>query len=322
MSLQPVLAGAALAVMLTASTVGAADLSSAKALYASASYEEALTMLSSLESTESLEQVNQIRALCLLALGRSVEAEKAVERIVMHNPAYMLEFADVSPKLVTLFHDVRRRALPTAARLVYVDAKSSYDEKQWVDAKRQFGTLLGLINDPDVADQQSALADLRQLGEGFLKLSEVEIAAAEAKKAAEDAKVAAPPPPAEPASSSTAAPSTAAAAEPVRPAAPEGQTVFTALDRNVTPPVEQRRVMPRWSPNNRAMAVLAHSGLLEIVIDQSGGIESASMAKSVLPGYDEALLQAARSWRYKPAEKDGKPVRYRQVLEIVLRPSQ
>ena len=125
-----VFAGTTLILVLVAIPLHAADLASAKALYASASYEEALTMLASLEGNESVEQVNQIRALCLLALGRSKDAEQAVEQIVVDNPTYQLENTEVSPKLVTLFHDVRRRALPAATRALYAKAKSSYDQTQ------------------------------------------------------------------------------------------------------------------------------------------------------------------------------------------------
>ena len=308
----------------------AADLSGAKALYASASYEEALVMLATLEATESLEQVNQLRALCLLALGRSQDAERAVEQIIVANPTYAPENAEVSPKLVTLFRDVRRRVLPIATRSLYVKAKTSYDEKRWGDAQREFQTLLRLIADPDVAEHRASLADLQQLGEGFLALSEVEVAAESRRKEAAAAAAAAaaiPPPAPAPAAKPTAASTAAAGGAAVPPARAVGSaginaTVYTALDRNVTPPVEQRRVMPRWTPANRAIAIMTLTGLLEIVIDETGAVASAAMAKPVTPGYDQALLQAARTWRYTPARRDGKPVRYRQVLEIVLRPSQ
>ena len=76
----------ALALLLAGRAVNAADLSAAKSLYASASYEEALTMLSSLEAGENFEQVHQLRALCLLALGRTREGEETIERLVLHNP--------------------------------------------------------------------------------------------------------------------------------------------------------------------------------------------------------------------------------------------
>jgi len=324
-----VIAGTTLIAVLAAIPVNAADLASAKALYASAAYEDALTMLASLEGTESVEQINQIRALCLLALGRAKDAEQAVEQIITHNPAYQLENTEVSPKLVTLFHDVRRRVLPTAARNLYAKAKASYEQRNFADAQREFSALLQITSDPDVASQREALSDLRQLGEGFLKLSENELEQAkraEEVRLAEEAKRAAE---AAPVQEGTAAAKPATPAPPVadappgpRPATPvTSQPVYTALDPTVKPPVELRRQMPRWTPSNRAMAAMTLSGLLEIVIDETGSVMSASMAKPVTPTYDQLLLQSARAWRYSPATREGKPVRYRQVLEIVLRPA-
>lgn len=119
---------------------------------------------------------------------------------------------------------------------------------------------------------------------------------------------------------STAAPE----ADVPRPDAAEARgtgPVFSALDQDVTPPVELLRRMPRWSPSDRAQSRQTFQGLLEIVIDERGLVESASLPRSVIPSYDEVLVQAALAWRFVPAKKGGKPVRYRQVLEIVLRPT-
>jgi hypothetical protein len=90
----------------------------------------------------------------------------------------------------------------------------------------------------------------------------------------------------------------------------------------VVPPLELQRAMPRWSPVNRMIAQSTYRGLIEIIIDERGAVIAAKMAKSVTPLYDDLLLQSARNWRYAAAKKDGRPVRYRQVLEILLRPSQ
>jgi protein TonB len=105
------------------------------------------------------------------------------------------------------------------------------------------------------------------------------------------------------------------------PAGVEANT-YTPADKDVVPPIELQRPMPRWSPLNRLLAEATFRGLIEVVIDERGAVETAKMAKSVTPMYDDLLLQSARNWRYTPAKKDGRAVRYRQVLEIVLRPSQ
>jgi hypothetical protein len=40
----------------------------------------------------------------------------------------------------------------------------------------------------------------------------------------------------------------------------------------------------------------------------------------VHPAYDEAVLQASRKWKYRPAMKDGLPVNYRKLILISLAP--
>ena len=107
----------------------AADLTSAKSLYAAASYEEALAQLNAIRATDNLEQIEQYRALCLLALGRPSDAQKSLERIVISQPLYRMDNADVSPKLATMFQDVRRRMLPSAARELYTKGKTSFDSQ-------------------------------------------------------------------------------------------------------------------------------------------------------------------------------------------------
>ena len=326
--------------------LGAADLATARTLYASASYDEALAMLATIETPENIEPVNQMRALCLMALGRNREAEESIERIILHNPSYVIEEGEVSPKVVSLFRSVRQRTLPTVARALYAQAKASFDNQRWDAAANEFARMLAIVGDPDLANQRASLNDLRQLGEGFRKLSEAELAALAAKTPAPPAATTAGSPtvangattqntaptvtPAEPTRRPVAPPSNPA---PPAPTVPAGQpaerpglttlsaAIYTAQSQDVVPPVELQRPMPRWSPVNRLIAQATYRGLIEIVIDERGAVEAATMAKSVTPMYDDLLLQSARSWRYTPAKKDGKPVRYRQVLEIVLQPS-
>jgi TonB family protein len=99
-------------------------------------------------------------------------------------------------------------------------------------------------------------------------------------------------------------------------------TIYSVLDRRVTPPVEQRSVMPRWTPPNRSVALLNAKGVLEIIVDDTGRVERATMLQPTTPSYDNALVEVARSWRYVPAMKDGNPVPYRLVIQIVLNPGQ
>jgi TonB family protein len=78
--------------------------------------------------------------------------------------------------------------------------------------------------------------------------------------------------------------------------------------------------MPSYSPGPQ-LATRQFSGTLAVTIDEQGRVESAEVAKPTLPTYDAALLRAVRSWRYRPATKDGLPVKYRKVYQIVLSPA-
>ncbi len=61
-------------------------------------------------------------------------------------------------------------------------------------------------------------------------------------------------------------------------------------------------------------------GAVDIVIDQTGSVESASMQTPVLSGYDNMVVQAARTWRYQPARVNGQPVRFRKAIRITVVP--
>ena len=277
-----------------ASDVAPSDLAAAKTLYASASYEEALARLSTVHGADELDQIEQYRALCLLALGRSAEAERALERIVSRKPLYTVTDADVSPRLIAILHDVRKRLLPAAARGTYAKAKADFDDRDYQTAADGFTELLAIVDDPDMDGARASLSDLKQLGDGFLKLARAEVARA--------AKTAAPPVP-------TVLPE------------PPAVEVFSAEDPDVTPPVEIRRTMPVWTPPAPTVARFEFRGTLEVVVDETGNVASAAIRKSTTPVYDAALLDAAKSWRYRPAIRNGEPVRYRTFIDVLLKPS-
>jgi hypothetical protein len=49
-------------------------------------------------------------------------------------------------------------------------------------------------------------------------------------------------------------------------------------------------------------------------------VEFARMQKSVTVPYDSMALKAAQTWRYVPAVADGKPVKYRKVVAVTVKP--
>jgi hypothetical protein len=270
------------------------QLAAARDLYSSAAYEDALTVLSGLSETnrpvDEKRAIEQYRALCLLALGRSGEAEKAIEVVVTGDPMYR-PTAETSPRLRSAFSEVRRRVLPSVIQQQYTRAKAEYDRKEFAPAAAEFNKVLAMLDDPDVAAAPSpALTDLKTLAGSFKDL----------------AVSATPPPPPPP-------PPT-----PVElPAAPKPIKVYTPEDTEVVPPVPLRQDLPPFP----GITPVTRQGYLEVTIDETGVVQSAMMLVPLSALYDPLALAAARNWRYRPAMLNGTPVKFRKSIQITLKAS-
>jgi TonB family protein len=62
------------------------------------------------------------------------------------------------------------------------------------------------------------------------------------------------------------------------------------------------------------------NGIVEVVINETGSVESAAMLQPVDPEYDRLVLNAARTWAYQPARRDGAPVKFRKRIQIAISP--
>jgi hypothetical protein len=91
-------------------------------------------------------------------------------------------------------------------------------------------------------------------------------------------------------------------------------------DQDVVPPVPIDQTIPPWTPPLGTVRYQEFSGLLEVIIDETGAVTSVAMVKHVNVLYDPLLTNAAKRWRYRPATQNGKPVKYRKQMNIVLRP--
>ena len=290
----------AIALILSQSAVYADDsLATARELYASAAYEDALAMLGRLNAnglrTDDGRVADQYRALCLLALGKTTEASQAIEAVVAAEPAYHPSEGEVSPRVRAVFSDVRKRLLPGLVQQKYAQAKTAYDRKDYRTASVGFGQLLSLFDDPDLAGAASKppLADLRVLTDGFHQLS---------------LQALAPPPLPEP--------PPVAVAKPVAPPVPEPLKVYTTADTGVVPPVIVRQALPPFSGVIQKPLV----GAMEVVIDENGKVTSALMRAPVEMGYDRQAVLAALTWRYRPATLNGTPVKFRKFIQVSLTP--
>jgi TonB family protein len=93
--------------------------------------------------------------------------------------------------------------------------------------------------------------------------------------------------------------------------------IYTLNDPGVIPPVVIVQEFPKYPGRVPSGGIL---GAVDIVIDQTGSVESASMQTPVLSGYDAMVVQAARAWRYQPARVNGQPVKFRKSIRITVVP--
>ena len=281
-------------------------LAHAKELYASAAYDEALAVLDRLQTAAApageMTSIAEYRVFCLLALDRRDEAKTNIEEILQDNPLYAPSGDLASPRIQSAIRDVRRQSLPRIVLQRYALAKLSFERKDPAAAE-QFESVLELLDDPDVKSV-SALSDLRTIVSAFRDLTK-------AMQATQPPAAASVPPidgvPAPP--TDAAAPATAAAL-----------VVYTSADADVAPPLARTQRIPPWIPERREAAQDFH-GTLELLIDETGAVMSATMRASVHPMYNQQLLRAARDWKFTPARRQGRPVRYLKIVEIHLRPT-
>jgi TonB family protein len=292
-------------------------LARAKDLYASAAYDEALAVLDGLAGAVPSETraIAEYRVFCLLALDRTDEARKRIEDILHDNPQYSPSSEQASPRIQSVFREVRRQSLPKIVMDRYLAAKAAYESKD-PQAAQQFNAVLTLLDDPDIAGVPT-LADMRTVVSAFRDLAK---AAAPAQSAAVQS---APPMPAMPTSSNTApAPEPARAAEAPKAEAagflPAYIVIYTKADADVVPPVGISQSVPRWVPG-RGDSTQEFKGTLQLLIDEKGAVISATVEQSIHPTYNRQLLKAARDWKFVPARKQGVPVRYLKVIDIQLR---
>jgi hypothetical protein len=294
--------------MLTTAGAAAAQgsLAVARDLYVAAAYDDALAMLNGLHASDHRSDdgraIDRYRAVCLLALGRTDEATSAIQVIVTEVPSYHLVEADVSPRVRAAFRDVRRRMLPGIIQQKYADAKMAFDRKNLAAASEGFKLVLELLSDSDLgsAANQPPLSQLRPLAVGFRDLTAVAATPSVA-----------PSPPVLPARRSAPSPVAVSAPASPRPGAPR---IYGWEDANVVGPIVLRQTMPVLGD-----VFAQRQGTVEIIINESGLVETATMTSPVNAVYDGLVLAATRSWRYKPATVDGVAVKFRHALQLDLK---
>lgn len=330
--------------LISSSTVTANDdaLTRVRDLYQSAAYDEALELLDGLQADPASQDATAIaeyRVFCLVALNRSAEARSAIEALVAANPFHQPSETQASPRIRAAFRDVRRYVFPALVQRSYADARAAFDRKD-PGAIAAFDRVVALLDDPD-AQTITGLSDLRTIVVGFRDLATALAAAAAAP---------APPPPplavqtdagrpevlareAPVGQIDTPALATATATGPVDDVVPSQKAATTdaasdatgALagrdgEPGVVGPVTLLQTLPRWVPTDIDDRRREFRGTLELVIDDTGSVVRATVQRSIHRQYDPLLLAAAPAWKFKPATRNGVPIAYVKLVEIVLSP--
>jgi protein TonB len=89
-------------------------------------------------------------------------------------------------------------------------------------------------------------------------------------------------------------------------------TVYTKVDVN---PVPVRTPPPDYPESMKRQGI---SGVVAvaIVIDETGVVTSAAVAKSTQSDFEAPALAAVKKWKFKPAKKDGTPVKIKVTVPI------
>jgi TonB family protein len=311
-------------------------LAAVRELYLAADYEGALATIDGLDAdTRKRTEVADYRVLSLLALDRTEEARAAITSIVESDPFHHLSETQASPRLRSVFEETRKAMLPDLVQRWYADAKAAYDHHDPA-AGRQFDRLIALLDDPDL--KNAAVSDLRAVALGFRDLvrlkpdataEEVRLKpdtpAEEVRLKPDTTTEKAAPKPDTTTEKAAPKPDTTAVALPltgppdtIRVTSRGASPVFTPKappPPGLEPPLPIAQPFPEWSPRRNA-AQQTYRGILEVTIDEQGNVTTVALQQAMQPAFDQALLKAARKWKYKPALLNGTPVPFVKVIEI------
>jgi len=112
------------------------------------------------------------------------------------------------------------------------------------------------------------------------------------------------------------------AEQPAAAAAPETSSspavpVSSSTSAGVVAPIAVFQPQPNLSPALLSLVrQLRRTGKIDVVINEQGTVDDVTVTQPVTPVYDKLIVAAARTWRYKPALKDGVPIKYVSTVVI------
>jgi len=91
--------------------------------------------------------------------------------------------------------------------------------------------------------------------------------------------------------------------------------VYTSRDSEVEPAVLVRPVLPKDPPPNVPPDQI---GTVEVIVNEEGDVEQVKLISPANRYQERMLVSAAKMWKFRPATKDGQPVRYRTRVRLTI----
>jgi hypothetical protein len=98
------------------------------------------------------------------------------------------------------------------------------------------------------------------------------------------------------------------------PVEEDENTIFSPESAGVSPPVGVRPQLPRVLPPGVKPEQLCR---VDLIVSEAGTVESVKLLGVPHNVHDFMFLSAAKAWQFRPALKDGEPVRFRKTVWIV-----
>jgi hypothetical protein len=94
-------------------------------------------------------------------------------------------------------------------------------------------------------------------------------------------------------------------------------TIYTSASPDVQPPVMYSPKLPPMPP---ARPDMLGTNTMELLIDETGNVLKALLTSPPVRLSDMLLLSPAKTWKFHPALKDGRPVKYRLAVSWAVAP--
>jgi hypothetical protein len=91
--------------------------------------------------------------------------------------------------------------------------------------------------------------------------------------------------------------------------------VYSAADAGVIPAILVRPLLPEFPPPDVPPDQI---GTLELVVDEQGDVERVRLVSPSNRYHERMLVAHAKTWKFRPAIREGRPVKFRTVVRLTI----